>query len=171
MISQCIIISKWHRIQKCRQKKKTMRQKGNCLQKSFHSFKYVIYHPNVSKLSTLLPVIPPVLLAASSQIVSELLQVYSYTNLLFEYHTNIWIFKKSRKGMFCNKKLSDLANFLQSCLRTESAGECIFRASGEQILKTFPLSNNYGGTFVGSMYVPVCPKKFWIRHCLVRKCK
>ena len=65
------------------------REKGNCLQKSFHSFKYVIDHPNVSKLSTLLPVILSVLLAASSQIVSELLQVYSHTNLLFEYHTNI----------------------------------------------------------------------------------
>ena len=66
--------------------------------------------------------------------------------------------------MFCNKKLSNLTNVLQICLRTESAGECIFRVSGEQILKTFPFSNNYGGTFVGSMYVLVCPKKFWIRH-------
>ena len=65
------------------------REKGNCLQKSFHSFKYVIDHLNVSKLSTLPPVIPPVLLAASSQIVSEFLQVYSHTNLLFEYHMNI----------------------------------------------------------------------------------
>ena len=65
------------------------REKGNCLQKSFHSFKYVIDHPNVSKLSTVLPVSPSVLLAASSQIVSELLQVYSHTNLLFEYHANI----------------------------------------------------------------------------------
>ena len=65
------------------------REKGNCLQKSFHSFKYVIDHPNVSKLSTLPPVIPSALLAASSQIISELLQVYSHTNLLFEYHTNI----------------------------------------------------------------------------------
>ena len=72
-----------------------------------------------------------------------------------------------RKGVFCNVKLSNLTNVLQSCLRTESAGECIFRASGEQILKTFPLSDNYGGTFVGSMYVPVCPKKFWICHWFV----
>ena len=69
------------------------------------------------------------------------------------------------KGMFCNVKLSNLTNVLQSCLRTGSPRECIFRVSGEQILKTFPLSNNYGGTFVGSMYVPVCQKKLWIRHC------
>ena len=65
------------------------REKRNCQQKSFHSFKYEIDHPNVSKLSTVLPVSPSVLLAASSQIVSELLQVYSHTNLLFEYHMNI----------------------------------------------------------------------------------
>ena len=61
-------------------------------------------------------------------------------------------------------KLSNLTNVLQSCLRTESAGECIFRASGEQILKTFLLSDNNGGAFVGLIYVPVCPKKLWIRH-------
>ena len=85
------------------------------------------------------------------------------------YLNTIWIceFLKNhlRKGVFCNVKLSNLANVLQSCLRTESAGECIFTASGEQILKTFPLSDNYGGTFVGSMCVPVCPKKLWIGHC------
>ena len=28
-----------------------------------------------------------------------------------------------------------------------------------QISKNFLLRGNHGGTFVGSMYVPVCPKK------------
>ena len=35
-----------------------------------------------------------------------------------------------------------------------------------QILKTSPLSANHGGGFVGSMYVPVCPKRLWIHHWL-----
>ena len=45
------------------------------------------------KLFTLLCVIPSVLLAASSQIASKLSQCYSHTNVLFEYHMNIQLFK------------------------------------------------------------------------------
>ena len=93
---------------------------------------------------------------------------YKFIAIQICYLNNIRIYEflknHLRKGVFCNVKLSNLTNVLQSCSRTESAGECIFRASGEQILKTFPLSDNYGGTFVGSMYAPVCPKKLWIRH-------
>ena len=29
----------------------------------------------------------------------------------------------------------------------------------------FPLGTNHGGALVGSIYVPVCPKKFLIQHC------
>ena len=32
-------------------------------------------------------------------------------------------------------------------------------------MKIFSLPANYSGVFVGSMYVPVCPKELWIRHC------
>ena len=44
-----LIISKWLRIQKCRQKRKTMRERGrnerrNCQRKCFDSFNYVIDH-------------------------------------------------------------------------------------------------------------------------------
>ena len=45
------------------------------------------------KLFILLCVIPSVLLAASSQIVWQLSHCYSHTNVLFEYHMNIQLFK------------------------------------------------------------------------------
>ena len=48
-----LIISKWLRIHKCRQKRITMREKGrkerrNCQQKCFHSFNYAIDHASIS---------------------------------------------------------------------------------------------------------------------------
>ena len=63
-----------------------------------------------SKLFTLFRVIPSLLLAASFQIVSQLSQVCSHTNFLFEY---------------CN-----LGNVLQQILRTDRAKQFIFRVSG-----------------------------------------
>ena len=47
-----LIISKWLRIQKCRQKRKTMRQRGrskrrNCQKKILNSFNYVIDHSSI----------------------------------------------------------------------------------------------------------------------------
>ena len=48
-------------------------ERRNCLQKRFHLYKHV-------------------LLATSSQIASQLSQVYSQTNVLFEYHVNIRFF-------------------------------------------------------------------------------
>ena len=71
------ITSKWLRIQKCRQKRKTMRQRDrserrNCQRKCFHSLNYVIDHASIrfffyiiSLQFTLLCVIPSVLHAAS----------------------------------------------------------------------------------------------------------
>ena len=35
------------------------------------------------------------------------------------------------------------------------------------ILKRFSLCANHGVALVDSMYVPVCPKTPWIRHCRV----
>ena len=32
-------------------------------------------------------------------------------------------------------------------------------------MKTFSLSANHGGVFMGSMYVPICPQNRWLRHC------
>ena len=69
-------------------------ERRNCLRKCFHSFKYVIDHANfsfflLSKLYTLLRAIPSVPLAASSHIASQLSQVYSHTNFLFEYYMNV----------------------------------------------------------------------------------
>ena len=37
------------------------------------------------------------------------------------------------------------------------------------ILKRFSLCANHGVALVDSMYVPVCPKISWIRHCRVLK--
>ena len=47
-----LIIVKWLRIQKCRQKRKTMRQtdqseRRNCQRKCFHSFNYIINHASI----------------------------------------------------------------------------------------------------------------------------
>ena len=47
-----LIISKWLRMEKCRQKRKTMRQRDRSerriyLRKCFHSFKYVMDHPSI----------------------------------------------------------------------------------------------------------------------------
>ena len=64
--------------------------------------------------------------------------------------------------MFCNVNLSNLKNVLQRNLRTFTARQCIFGASGGA---NFLAQRKSGGTLVDSMYVPVCPKKLWIRHC------
>ena len=66
--------------------------------------------------------------------------------------------------MFRNVNLSNLENVLQRNLRADRARECIFRVFGGTILKVYPLDGNHGGAFVNSIYVPVCPKKLWIRH-------
>ena len=64
--------------------------------------------------------------------------------------------------VFRNVNLSNLENVLQRNLRADRARECIFRASGGA---NFLAQHRPGGTLVGLMYVPVCPKKLWIRHC------
>ena len=64
--------------------------------------------------------------------------------------------------MFRNVNLSNLENVLQRNLRTDSARECIFRASRGA---NFLAHHKSDCTLVGSMYVPVCPKKLWIHHC------
>ena len=70
------------------------------------------------------------LLAVSSQIASQISQLYSHTNSLFEYHINIEFFKNHpRKGVFRNVNLINLENVLQRNLKTGRARECIFRAS------------------------------------------
>ena len=61
--------------------------------------------------------------------------------------------------MFCNVNLSNLENNLQRNLRRDRDRECIFRASGGTNFENFSTSNDHGGAFMGSMFVPVCPKK------------
>ena len=81
---------------------------------------------------TLLRLIPSVLFAASSQIDSQLWQVYSH--IIFFYLNAIWIYgffkNHSRRGKLHNVNLSNLENILQRNLRTHRAGKCIFWASG-----------------------------------------
>ena len=52
----------------------------------------------------------------------------------------------------------------QRNLRAGTARECIVRAFQDTILKMHLLGWNHGGAFVDLIYVPVCPKKLWIRH-------
>ena len=66
--------------------------------------------------------------------------------------------------MFRNINLSNLEYVLQRNLRADRARECVFTAIGGTILKIYLLGGNHGGAFVDSIYVPVCPKKFGIRH-------
>ena len=62
--------------------------------------------------------------------------------------------------VFRNVNLSNLENALQRNLRTDRTGGKAFLEHLEaQMFKIFRLSANHGDTFVGSMYVPVCPKK------------
>ena len=117
----------------------------------------------LSKLFTLLGVIPSVLLAASFQIALQLSQVYSHTNLkttcMYEFFKN-----HPRRGVFRNVNLSNLENVLQRNLRTERAGSAFLEHLEAQIWKVFLLSANLGGSFVSSIYVSLCPKKLWIRQ-------
>ena len=61
--------------------------------------------------------------------------------------------------------LCNLENVLQRNLRTGTARECIFRASGGTRYKNFcqPCWWKGGG---GLQDVTVCPKKLWICHCI-----
>ena len=61
--------------------------------------------------------------------------------------------------VFRNVNLSNLENALQRNLRTEDRGKAFLEHLEAQMFKIFRLSANHGDTFVGSMYVPVCPKK------------
>ena len=67
-----------------------------------------------------------------------------------------------RKIVFRNVSLRNLGNVLQRNLRTDRVRECIFRVSGGTNFENFfPQCH-----FVGSMCVPLCPKKPWICHCI-----
>ena len=56
-------------------------------------------------------------------------------------------------------------------LRTDQVNECIFRVSGGTQFEISLLGANHGVTFVGLMWVLVCPKKVWICHWRVLKVK
>ena len=74
--------------------------------------------------------------------------------------------KKSTEKIFCNESLRNLKNVLQGNLRTDRAKEYtnleLFRGSGGTNFENF--SAWLHPTFAGSMCVPACPKKLWIRH-------
>ena len=68
----------------------------------------------------------------SAQIASQLSQVH------FFFFLNMWIFKNQPpRRVSCNVNLSNLGNVLERNLRTKSARECIFRASGSTNFETF----------------------------------
>ena len=73
------------------------------------------------------------------------------------------------KEFFYNVNLSNLENVLQRNIRTEPGGT-VLEYLGAQILKIsffreISWFTNHGGTLVGSMCIPVCPKKPWICYC------
>ena len=157
---------KWLRIQKYRQKRKTMRQRGwskrrNCHWKCFYSFNYVIDNASicffciVNSLHYFLQFLLYYLLHFSS-------------SDCFAALTLIWIyefFKYPQKRVFHNVTLSNLENVLQRNLRTDRATDCIFWVFGGRNFEISPLVTNLGCVFVDSMCVLVCPKKLWIQHC------
>ena len=99
-----LIISKWLRRQKCKQKikinkiKRRWSEKRNCLRKCFHSFKYVIDHANVRffydiKKIALLSVASSVLVALPFQL-RLLCKSYKCMDTQI-FYLNIWTLSKS----------------------------------------------------------------------------
>ena len=108
--------------------------------------------------------IPSVLPAASFKIRS-LLNSHKLTAIQILLFENKNFLKIIHGRVFCNKSLwlSNLENVLQRNLRT---GGAFLEYLEVQILKISPLCKNHGAAFVGSMYVLVCRKILWIRHCI-----
>ena len=55
--------------------------------------------------------------------------------------------------------------FYKEILEQTGPGSAFLEHREAHILKNFLLGTNHGSTFMGSLYVPVCPKKLWLRHC------
>ena len=134
------------RRQKCKQNRKTIRQKKgrckrkNCLWKCFHSFKYrswecLLYF--LHKQFTLLCVISSVVFAASLQL--RLLRNSDKIIVIQIFYLDIWIFLKSSMKKSVN--LSNFENVLQKTVRRNRTWQQHLEA---QILKNFPAHSNNG---------------------------
>ena len=135
-----LIISKWLRIQKCRQKWQAMRQNGqsekrNCQQNCFHSFYYVIdrasicfffYINNLHYFLWFFLYYLQDLLSSGHFTALTILEPATFFIEIYEFFKKIIY----RKGVFQNVSLSNLENVLQRDLRTGRARESIFRVSG-----------------------------------------
>ena len=140
-----LIISKWLRIPKCRQKKKTMRQRGwserrNCQGKCFHSFSYIIDHKSICffYVNSLHCFVWFLLYYLQHRLSSERfaaltrLQPYTFFIWIYEFFKN-----QPQRRVFRNVRLSNLENVLQRNLRTGKARECILRVSGGTNFENF----------------------------------
>ena len=161
-----LIISRWLKIQKCRQKSKVIRQRGqserrNCQRKNFHSFNYVIDHASirfffyVNSLHCFVWFLLYYLLHFLSSTRFEILTIYSHTKFLFEY-MNFFI-NHPQKRVFRYVSLSNLENVLQK-IQKQTARECISRVSGGTNFEHSSNRASRDGAFMGSVFVPAAQK-------------
>ena len=71
-----------------------------------------------------------------------------------------------RGRVFGNVNLSNLENVLQGNVLQAGPGSAFLEHLEAQIWKIYLVDANHGGTFVGLMYLLVCPRKLWICHCI-----
>ena len=143
-----LIILKWLRIQKSRQKRKAMRQRGrserrSCQRKYFHSFNFIIDHASIHfffYVNTLYCfmwlLLNYLLFLLSSDHFAAL------TSIAILVCTDEFFKNYPPKRIFRNESISNLENVLQRNLRTDTARECIFKVSEcinlEKIFRSAP---------------------------------
>ena len=111
------------------------------------------------KWYTLLRVIPSVILAAFFQ-----LRLLRNSHKFVAIQIFIWLYKSFIKNSVSECKLQNLEMFYKEIYEQTGARKSIFQASGGTNFENFATWSNHGDIFMGSMYAPVCPKKFWIHH-------
>ena len=89
----------------------------------------------------------------------KFMAIQFFFSWIYEFCKNHW-----QRRLSHNVNLSNLKNVLQQNLRTDRSKEYIFRAFEGTNFEKLCAHHNHNGTNVGSMYVPVCPKKVWYIH-------
>ena len=111
--------------------------------------------------------IPSVLIAVSFQFRS-LRSSHKFIAIKI-FYLSIWVLFFFVLFLFGNVT-EVIKNFLRRIYEQTGPGSAFVEHLEAQILKMYPLDANHGGAFVDSIYVPVCQKKSWTRHCMLFLC-
>ena len=91
---------------------------------------------------------------------------------LYTHKYFIWIYYELYKNhperrVFYNVNLSNLENLLLKNLK-QTGSRSAFLGYLETHFESFLPDTNHGGAFTGSLslYVPLCPQKVWMCHCV-----